>query len=166
MILSLLISCSLTLSSLQIPNLPFRHNKSPNTTSSQMEVAENYDGEMLSLAEYNEFWGNGETNLIHLPDSGASLSLMALSPIKYQTGYFIDSEGDSIGYIILQYQTDILGGRPQFIYDTCYLSHPTAYNGWAVTSSSVSFSGDCIRVYADFIFGAFEEYGAATFYPL
>lgn len=67
--------------------------------------------------------------------------------------------------ISLQYQTDIQGGRPQFLYDTCYLSHPSITTYWKLETSNVEFSGDRIGVYFSFIYGSFQDHAWVYFYP-
>lgn len=88
--------------------------------------------------------------------------------------YFSKSAGTSIilanqrvqvGTITLQYQTDIQGGRPQFLYDTCYLSHPSITTYWKLETSNVEFSGDRIGVYFSFIYGSFQDHAWVYFYP-
>ena len=96
----------------------------------------------------------------------APLSLQAL----LQTQYLYDTaSGEAVGWIQLQYQTSVVGGRPQFLYDTCYLSTPYLYASsiYHVTNSYFTFTGDCITVYVSYtdISGAFTFTAIANFYP-
>ena len=86
------------------------------------------DNNFLSLQEYNIEYSNGENPLKtdsplttqNVPD------ICAISPIRKQTkSIILANQRVQVGTITLQYQTDIQGGRPQFLYDTCYLSHPS-----------------------------------------
>lgn len=125
---------------------------------------EDEEDKFMNIDEYNQYWGN--SFLINSSSEFEdSIQSMTLSSVQYKTAYFLDSNGNAIEYITLKYQTEVQGGRPQFVYDTCYLSTPTSYNNWPCTYSSVSFTGDQIKVYATFTFGALEEYGTATFKP-
>lgn len=103
------------------------------------------DEEFLPLHEFNAKYADEEFKGI--TDSYATstdeYSLFSLSPVK----------------------TQIIGGRPQFVYDTCYIGRPTAYNGWFLTESHATFSGDTIQVFATFEFSYFIESGVATFRP-
>lgn len=119
-----------------------------------------------SLDEYNEFFGHSsnESGYGSLSDL-TEVNPLALSPVTTKTAVIIDNEGDGIGTVTLQYQTQIVGGRPQFVYSTCYLGHPVSYNGWTCVDSNATFSGDVIKVYATFALGPFDESGVATFRP-
>lgn len=77
----------------------------------------------------------------------SSISPLALSGTKRQTKNLCNSGGTKIGTVTLEYKTQIISGRPQFVYDECKI-------GWNVTdtlykfdSPSISFSGDLITVY-------------------
>lgn len=124
------------------------------------------DEEFLPLHEFNAKYADEEFKGI--TDSYATstdeYSLFSLSPVKTQTAQIIGNDG-AIGTVTLQYQTQIIGGRPQFVYDTCYIGRPTAYNGWLLTESHATFSGDTIQVFATFEFSYFIESGVATFRP-
>ena len=68
--------------------------------------------DFLSLDEYNSTYGNKEMS--NGPQQLNSSSSWASSPVITELGKC------QVGTITLQYQTDIQGGRPQFLYDRCY----------------------------------------------
>lgn len=73
--------------------------------------------------------------------------------------------GLKVGTITLQYQTEIQGGRPQFLYDKCYLK-PNVTTYWSIDESHSEFSGDRIAVYFTFTYwGQFYETAVVYFYP-
>ena len=89
-----------------------------------------------------------------------------ISPVKEQTKDIITNEsGSKVGTITLQYQTEIQGGRPQFLYDKCYLK-PNVTTYWSIDESHSEFSGDRIAVYFTFTYwGQFYETAVVYFYP-
>lgn len=86
--------------------------------------------------------------------------------VKEQTKDIITNEsGSKVGTITLQYQTEIQGGRPQFLYDKCYLK-PNVTTYWSIDESHSEFSGDRIAVYFTFTYwGQFYETAVVYFYP-
>ena len=113
--------------------------------------------DFLSLDEYNTTYGNKEMS--NDPQQLNSSSSWASSPVITELGKC------QVGTITLQYQTDIQGGRPQFLYDRFYLSHPYLTTYWTLEYSTVNFSGDCISVYFSFIYGAMQDHAWVYFYP-
>lgn len=89
-----------------------------------------------------------------------------ISSVKKQTKDIITIEsGSKVGTRDLQYQTDTQGGRPQFLYDKCYLE-PHLITYWRIVESHVEFSGDRIAVYFTFSFmSQFYETAVVYFYP-
>ena len=126
----------------------------------------NEDTRMYSLDEYMKtFSQDMSSNEIILPDySSLDPGIAPFSYLRY-TSYIYDASGNQLGTVALDAETAIIGGRPQFVYDKCYLGHPSAYNGWPCVDSSLSFSGDRIVVYATFSNGYFQQSGSAVFYP-
>ncbi|WP_323088192.1 hypothetical protein [Allobaculum sp. JKK-2023] len=135
----------------------------PQTDLSQTDLTD----EFIPLDDYNKKYAGDDYALVMDSNSliDEEYDILSLSPVQTKTAQFLDSSGSAIGYVTLQYQTQVIGGRPQFAYDTCLLSTPVAYNGWQCTSSYASYSGDMIKVYGTFVFGAFQEQGVATFRP-
>lgn len=132
--------------------------------------AEEKNSGMLSLDEYAAKYSSGKV----LTQRSAPLTLKEASPEilstisgpKSQTkSIILHINGTSVGTIKLNYKTAIQGGRPQFLYDTCYLSHPNLTTYWSLEYSNVEFSGDRIGVYFSFIYGAFQDYAWVYFYP-
>ena len=126
------------------------------------------DNDFLSLQEYNTEYSNGENPLkIDSPLTTQNApDICAISPIRKQTkSIILANQRVQVGTITLQYQTDIQGGRPQFLYDTCYLSHPSITTYWKLETSNVEFSGDRIGVYFSFIYGSFQDHAWVYFYP-
>lgn len=127
------------------------------------------DDNFLSLQEYNTKYSNGETPIkegISPLTTQNVPNIFDISPVKRQTKPIIlKTEGTKVGTITLQYQTDIQGGRPQFLYDTCYLSHPNLNTYWTLESSDVEFTGDRIGVYFSFFYGVFQDHAWVYFYP-
>lgn len=98
-------------------------------------------GELLTLDEYNSMYGNeeefltldqynstysNEEEILNNPQNLYSSSAWTISPVKQQTKPIIVEWGAcQVGTITLQYQTDIQGGRPQFLYDKCHFVTPT-----------------------------------------
>ena len=105
--------------------------------------------DFLSLDEYNSTYGNKEMS--NGPQQLNSSSSWASSPVITELGKC------QVGTITLQYQTDIQGGRPQFLYDKCHLSYPNLI--------TYHFSGDCISVYFSFVNGEMKDHAWVYFYP-
>lgn len=127
--------------------------------------AEDNSEEFLSLSEYNSTYSNGEVNP-DTPENYHSSSNWAISSVKQQTKPIVVERGAcQVGTITLQYQTDVQGGRPQFLYDRCYLSHPNLTTYWNLEYSTVNFSGDCISVYFSFVYGVMQDHAWVYFYP-
>lgn len=126
------------------------------------------DNNFLSLQEYNTEYSNGENPLkIDSPLTTQNApDIFAISPIRKQTkSIILANQRVQVGTITLQYQTDIQGGRPQFLYDTCYLSHPNITTYWKLETSNVEFSGDRIGVYFSFIYSSLQDHAWVYFYP-
>lgn len=161
MSLMFLVPVAIAISNLTAPVPSVLQNE--DNSAEVTEIYEEDPSNMYSLDEYSELWANGTPEVDQSIITENSVNPLTLSPVKTKTAQFIDGNGNAIGSITLQYQTEIQGGRPQFVYDRCYLGKPVAYNGWPCTYSNLSFSGDIIKVYATFTFGEFEKYGTATF---
>lgn len=126
------------------------------------------DNNFLSLQEYNNEYSNGENPLeIDSPlTTQNDPDICAISPIRKQTkSIILANQKVKVGTVTLQYQTDIKGGRPQFLYDTCYLGHPNITTYWKLETSNVKFSGDRISVYLSFTYGSFQDHAWVYFYP-
>ena len=126
------------------------------------------DNDFLSLQEYNAEYSNGENPLeIDSPlTTQNDPDICAISPIRKQTkSIILANQKVKVGTVTLQYQTDIKGGRPQFLYDTCYLGHPNITTYWKLETSNVKFSGDRISVYLSFTYGSFQDHAWVYFYP-
>lgn len=126
------------------------------------------DNDFLSLQEYNNEYSNGENPLeIDSPlTTQNDPDICAISPIRKQTkSIILANQKVKVGTVTLQYQTDIKGGRPQFLYDTCYLGHPNITTYWKLETSNVKFSGDRISVYFSFTYGSFQDHAWVYFYP-
>ena len=126
------------------------------------------DNDFLSLQEYNNEYSNGENPLeIDSPlTTQNDPDICAISPIRKQTkSIILANQQVKVGTVTLQYQTDIQGGRPKFLYDTCYLSHPNITTYWKLETSKVEFSGDRIGVYFSFIYGSLQDHAWVYFYP-
>ena len=126
------------------------------------------DNDFLSLQEYNNEYSNGENPLeIDSPLTTQNApDICAISPIRKQTkSIILANQRVKVGTVTLQYQTDIQGGRPKFLYDTCYLSHPNITTYWKLETSKVEFSGDRIGVYFSFIYGSLQDHAWVYFYP-
>ena len=126
------------------------------------------DNDFLSLQEYNNEYSNGENPLeIDSPlTTQNDPDICAISPIRKQTkSIILANQNVKVGTVTLQYQTDIKGGRPQFLYDTCYLGHPNITTYWKLETSNVKFSGDRISVYFSFTYGSFQDHAWVYFYP-
>ena len=126
------------------------------------------DNDFLSLQEYNAEYSNGENPLeIDSPlTTQNDPDICAISPIRKQTkSIILANQQVKVGTVTLQYQTDIKGGRPQFLYDTCYLGHPNITTYWKLETSNVKFSGDRISVYFSFTYGSFQDHAWVYFYP-
>lgn len=76
-----------------------------------------------------------------------SISPLALSGMKRQTKNLCNSSGTKIGTVTLEYKTQIIGGRPQFVYDECYMGWDVTDTLYKFDSPSISFSGDLITVH-------------------
>lgn len=119
-------------------------------------------GNMVTLDEYNCIYGGSTLNY----QNEGVMELSGLSGIKKQTkDIILNSNGTKVGTITLEYQTIISGGRPQFVYDTCKLSHPNLNTYWNLDTSKVDFSGDKIGVYFSFSFVAFQDDAWVYFRP-
>ncbi|MDD6221908.1 MAG: hypothetical protein PUB14_03650 [Lachnospiraceae bacterium] len=134
-------------------------------------AAEPLNEDFLSLDEYRERYSKNvdiKQELkpsLTLQDMSAEI-LLILSSVKTQTKHIIlVLNGTDVGTITLQYQTIIQGGRPQFAYDTCYLSHPKLTTYWSLKSSNMDFSGDKIGVYFSFVYGIFQDHAWVYFKP-
>ena len=115
------------------------------------------DNNFLSLKEYNAEYSNGENPLkIDSPLTTQNVpDIYAISPIRKQAkNIVLANQQVQVGTITLQYQTDLQGGRPQFLYDTYYLSYPNVTTYWQLETSNVEFSRDRIGVYFSFIYGS------------
>lgn len=113
--------------------------------------------EFLTLDQYNSTYSN-EEEILNNPQNLYSSSAWTISPVKQQTKPIIVERGAlQVGTITLQYQTDIQGGRPQFLYDKCHLSYPNLI--------TYHFSGDCISVYFSFVNGEMKDHAWVYFYP-
>ena len=113
--------------------------------------------EFLTLDQYNSTYSN-EEEVLNNPQNLYSSSAWTISPVKQQTKPIIVERGAlQVGTITLQYQTDIHGGRPQFLYDKCHLSYPNLI--------TYHFSGDCISVYFSFVNGEMKDHAWVYFYP-
>ena len=113
--------------------------------------------EFLTLDQYNSTYSN-EEEILNNPQNLYSSSAWTISPVKQQTKPIIVEWGAcQVGTITLQYQTDIQGGRPQFLYDKCHLSYPNLI--------TYHFSGDCISVYFSFVNGEMKDHAWVYFYP-
>lgn len=113
--------------------------------------------EFLTLDQYNSTYSN-EEEILNNPQNLYSSSAWTISPVKQQTKPIIVEWGAcQVGTITLQYQTDIQGGRPQFLYDKCHLSYPNLI--------TYHFSGDCISVYFSFVNGETKDHAWVYFYP-
>ena len=113
--------------------------------------------EFLTLDQYNSTYSN-EEEILNNPQNLYSSSAWTISPVKQQTKPIIVEWGTcQVGTITLQYQTDIQGGRPQFLYDKCHLSYPNLI--------TYHFSGDCISVYFSFVNGEMKDHAWVYFYP-
>ena len=126
------------------------------------------DNDFLSLQEYNAEYSNGENPLeIDSPlTTQNDPDICAISPIRKQTkSIILANQNVKVGTVTLQYQTDIKGGRPQFLYDTCYLGHPNITTYWKLETSNVKFSGDRISFYFSFTYGSFQDHAWVYFYP-
>lgn len=112
-------------------------------------------------------YSHGESPIIgnEVPNS-QNVAPFRISPVKEQTKDIITNEsGSKVGTITLQYQTEIQGGRPQFLYDKCYLK-PNVTTYWSIDESHSEFSGDRIAVYFTFTYwGQFYETAVVYFYP-
>ena len=124
--------------------------------------------DLLSLDDYNQTYSNGtdsEQYSENATNPSSELS-RSLSAVKTQTeSIYLHTNNANVGSITLQYQTDIVSGRPQFQYDTCFLSTPNITTYWKMDNSYVEFSGDLIRVYFHFSYGDFSDYAWVSFYP-
>lgn len=117
---------------------------------------------MIALDEYNCIYGGATLNI----QNEEVMTLSDLSGVKRQTkDIILNLNGTKVGTITLEYQTIMSGGRPQFAYDTCKLSHPNLNTYWDLETSKVEFSGDRIGVYFSFIFGAFQDHAWVYFRP-
>ena len=146
--------------SLQEYNAEYSNGESP--------LEQPTDNDFLSLQEYNAEYSNGENPLeIDSPlTTQNDPDICAISPIRKQTkSIILANQNVKVGTVTLQYQTDIKGGRPQFLYDTCYLGHPNITTYWKLETSNVKFSGDRIRVYFSFTYGSFQDHAWVYFYP-
>lgn len=123
--------------------------------------------EFLSLQEYNDQYSHGESPLAgNAPLPLQESSPTRISPVKTKVANIVGNESGAImGTVTLQYQTEIQGGRPQFVYDRRYLGNIQLNTYWNLDSSHVEFSGDRITVFFDFSYGAFTESAVAYFYP-
>ena len=146
--------------SLQEYNAEYSNGESP--------LEQPTDTDFLSLQEYNAEYSNGENPLeIDSPlTTQNDPDICAISPIRKQTkSIILANQNVKVGTVTLQYQTDIKGGRPQFLYDTCYLGHPNITTYWKLETSNVKFSGDRISVYFSFTYGSFQDHAWVYFYP-
>ena len=146
--------------SLQEYNAEYSNGESP--------LEQPTDNDFLSLQEYNAEYSNGENPLeIDSPlTTQNDTDICAISPIRKQTkSIILANQQVKVGTVTLQYQTDIKGGRPQFLYDTCYLGHPNITTYWKLETSNVKFSGDRISVYFSFTYGSFQDHAWVYFYP-
>ena len=146
--------------SLQEYNAEYSNGESP--------LEQPTDNDFLSLQEYNAEYSNGENPLeIDSPlTTKNDPDICAISPIRKQTkSIILANQQVKVGTVTLQYQTDIKGGRPQFLYDTCYLGHPNITTYWKLETSNVKFSGDRISVYFSFTYGSFQDHAWVYFYP-
>ena len=146
--------------SLQEYNAEYSNGESP--------LEQPTDNDFLSLQEYNAEYSNGENPLeIDSPlTTQNDPDICAISPIRKQTkSIILANQQVKVGTVTLQYQTDIKGGRPQFLYDTCYLGHPNITTYWKLETSNVKFSGDRISVYLSFTYGSFQDHAWVYFYP-
>ena len=134
-------------------------------------AAEPLSEDFLSLDEYRELYSKNDDikqelkPSLTLQDVSAEI-LSTLSPVKTQTKHIILYwNGTDAGTVTLQYQTIILGGRPQFAYDTCYLRTPNITTYWSLEKSDVDFTGDRIGVYFSFVYGTFQDHSWVYFTP-
>lgn len=117
--------------------------------------------EFLSLHEYNATYNNNR-EFLSLDEYNSTYShSKTVSSTKQQSKpIMIDNGLSQAGTLTLQYQTDILGGRPQFLYDRCY---PELQPYLTLEYSSVHFSGDRITVYFTFSDGDVMEHALISF---
>lgn len=127
--------------------------------------------DLLSLDDYNQKYSN-ETDSEQYSENAtnpldtSSKATRSLSVVQTQTkSIYLHTNNANVGSITLQYQTDIVSGRPQFQYSTCYLSTPNITTYWKMDNSYVEFSGDLIRVYFHFSYGDFSDYAWVSFTP-
>lgn len=80
-------------------------------------------------------------------DTDADVLRLFYSSMVSGIGIILYYRGIRVGRITLKYKTWIQGGRPQFLYDSFYLSNPVLEDGWTLMDANVTFSGDKITVY-------------------
>ena len=136
------------------------------TTTMRTFAQSTSQSETVNLLDYNEEYSKNKGQILQNKVYDLQSTVRSLSTVKRQAKSII-TEGDNtkVGTITLEYQTQIVGGRPQFAYSSCSLSHPNLDTYWALEESTVSFSGDCIKVYFSFVFGPFQDYAWVYFYP-
>ncbi len=81
--------------------------------------------------------------------SDSSILSSEISGTKTQTvSMYLRDAGKYAGKCTLSYKTQILGGRPQFVYESCTLSESWSSNMdyYVVTMPDITFSGDRIEV--------------------
>lgn len=164
MLRKLLISISLCMTSSAVIPVYAEENDDPFMTL--FEYNQRYakeSEEFLSLDDYNSTYSRKEA----IPEfTQNTVSPLTISDVKQHTApVLIESKELQAGTITLQYQTDILGGRPQFLYDRFYLSCPDIAETWILEYSTVSFTGDCISIYFSFNCDNTQTHAWVYFHP-
>lgn len=133
------------------------------------EFNEKYANEdFLSLEEFNKKYSSGESPV----NDGAQVPMLRDHPFMAASAQQVKTEpiilyyrGIRVGRITLKYKTWIQGGRPQFVYDSCYLGNPIPEGGWILTDANVTYAGDKITVYIECFSGSDHDTSWVYFTP-
>ena len=135
-------------------------------TDIQVTFSDEDLNEMYSLDEFAQIFSiNGDSTIEENFAAEHSVSIAPYSTNSIKIAQFYGNAGVAVGACQLTYQTAIVGGRPQFVYDTCYLGNFTHYGNWSLVESHFNFTGDKITVYATFTNGWAVDNAIAVFYP-
>ncbi|WP_434689139.1 hypothetical protein [Hungatella sp. SB206] len=106
----------------------------------------------------------GITTFIDEPVKAVNQNVSALASKSKTANIVGNYGGKKVGTITLNYQTQIIGGRPQFIYDTCeYEISSVGLN--VITITDVVYSNDNIRITFSIRLGPSYDVATVNFTP-
>lgn len=94
-----------------------------------------------------------------------SISSKALSATKTKTKSLYTTTGKKIGTATLKYKTDIVSGRPQFVYSETKLGWNITATDYAVDNPKIYFTGDLVKVIFPLNLWGLTDKATVTFTP-